>query len=207
MQEPVFKKCVKIDCDKKLVTEHRWSRFSKAEKAKLGELGYARHAAFGLCQPHRRELPPDEALPSVDEMERRRETLKLWDEMQEAPDPIAALAEELDRTPGHVKRYLQAIGAPNIPDRRIDPRSVERDYQISEIRFLRSAGQGVAEIARALGWTAEQLVMRVHYWRLQGDCDFDFLDDWKAVDCEEAWTSEEWMTRARQSQRAFNRAA
>jgi len=200
------KKCIKVDCITQLVDQGTWERLPAERRADAVKAGYRRLEAYGLCRKHRRALPADEVPGETDEQQTKRiKTLRIWEEMQDAADPLRATAEELGQSIWVVKRFLQRHGIE--PGGIIDIRVTERQYHIGEIRFLRSAGQGVAQIASQLGWTAEELVMRVHYWRLQGDCDFDFLDDWKAVDREEAWTSEEWMTRARQSQRAFNHAA
>lgn len=112
-----------------------------------------------------------------------------WKELSEdesVPFPLQLLAEEFGYTNMQLlQTRMRRIGV-DLP--RLSTKLYERDHAIGEIKFLLSAGVGLADIAGQLGWSADVLVRKAHDWFLEGLVDFDLRD--------KAWTleGEEWKS-------------
>jgi hypothetical protein len=120
------------------------------------------------------------------------EIAERWKELSEdesVPYPLQLMAEEFGYPAVHsLATRMRRLGIEVPP---ISPGVYERDHLISEIRFLRAAGQGVSAIAEALSLTTEDLVRRVDKWFEKGVVDFRFNDAaWRLE--EEHWKSTEF---------------
>jgi hypothetical protein len=121
-----------------------------------------------------------------------QELLARWEELsndETVPYPLQLLAEEFGYTNLQLlQTRMRRLGV-DLP--RLRTVAYERDHAIGEITFLRSAGQGVAQIASQLGWTVDQLVGRVHDWYHDGLIPFNYNDStWRLE--EEQWKSAEF---------------
>lgn len=121
------------------------------------------------------------------------ELLARWEELKKDESvmfPLQLLAEEFDYV-GRVATLQTRLIRLGVDMPKLNQLAYERDHAISEIKFLRTAGQGVTAIAEALGWTVDQLVSRTHYWHHEGLIDFDLDNPVWRMD-QEQWKSAEF---------------
>lgn len=175
--------CRDETCDRILIPRPTWRRIPLDVRRTLRAAGAVRAEARQLCETHFTQHCDAGTLDQFPQLEVRPDTVELLSQFNELTedvgpvDAIKILAGQRRQSYDALLRRLRRNGVTTIPDR-ASGRAQKRDELLEEVLHFHSCGRGVAETARAVGLTPEQLVARIADWCEQGRVTQTLVDDW-----------------------------